>query len=245
MDRRRLVLALALGGVSVLPTTRDVAAQDPRMQSFSSGGVPIAVEWYEAEGQRGRAPGVLLLHGADGLTFGDGYRLAARFLTSAGYHVGFVHYLDRTAEQRVGYGRLRQNFPLWLMTVADAIGWLGQRPEVDPERIGIVGISLGAALALETASRDRRVKAIVDYFGPIPEGLAERRPRLPPTLILHGAADPIVPVANAHGLEKLLAEMGVAHEKVIYPGQGHTLFGPAQLDAASRTSAFLDRHLKG
>jgi carboxymethylenebutenolidase len=244
MDRRRLLLGLA-AGASALADLPDALGQDGGMQSFSSGGASIKVELFRAEGQKGPGPGVLLLHGADGLTFGDGYRLAARFLTSAGYHVGFVHYLDRTGEQRVGYGRLRQNFPLWVMTVADAIGWLGQRPEVDPERIGIVGISLGAALALETASRDRRVKAIVDYFGPMPEGLAERRPRLPPTLILHGAADPIVPVANAHGLEKLLAEMGVAHEKVIYPGQGHTLFGPAQLDAASRTSAFLDRHLKG
>lgn len=55
-------------------------------------------------------PAVLLLHGADGLTYADGYRLAARTIAASGYHVAFVHYLDRTGDQRVAYARLRQDF---------------------------------------------------------------------------------------------------------------------------------------
>jgi len=236
MDRRRLMLGLA----SCLAPGLPVAAEGKDMVGFTSGGVAIEVEWFPAGG---RGPAVLLLHGADGLTFADGYRFAARVLAGAGYHVAFVHYLDRTGERRVGYSTLRQNFPLWAATIRDAMTWLGRQPLADPDRLGIVGISLGAALALQTAAADPSVKAIVDYFGPLPEGMAERKPRLPPTLILHGSADPIVPVANAHKIEKLLQQSGTPYEIKIYPGQGHAFFGAAQLDSATRAAEFLGRYL--
>lgn len=221
---------------------RPAAAADGNMTSFTSGGATIAVEWFAAAtGARG--PALLLLHGADGLTYGDGYRLGAQVLAGAGYHVAFVHYLDRTGERRVSYATLRERVPLWAATVGDALGWLGRRPEVDPARLGIVGISLGAALAMEVAASDPRVKAIVDYFGPVPEEFAARRPKLPPTLILHGEADRLVPVANAYALDRLLTETGTPHEIQTYPGQGHGLTGLAQFDSANRASAFLDRYL--
>jgi dienelactone hydrolase len=238
MDRRRLMLGLA----SCLATGGPpVAAKGKSMAGFTSGGAAIEAEWFAAGAARG--PAVLLLHGADGLTFADGYRFAAQVLAGAGYHVAFVHYLDRTGERRVSYSTLRANFPLWAATVRDAVTWLAKQPLVDPDRVGIVGISLGAALALETAAADPRIKAIVDYFGPLPEGMAARKPRLPPTLILHGSADPIVPVANAHKIEKLLQQSGTPYEVRIYPGQGHAFFGPAQLDSANRAAEFLGRYL--
>ena len=210
-----------------------------------SGGSPISVEWFAASSARAEpAPGLLLLHGADGLTFADGYRTAAHMLAGSGYHVGFAHYLDRTGDHRVSYSTLRQGFPLWAEAVRDGLSWLGERAEVDAARLGIVGISLGAALGMEVASRDNRVRALVDYLGPVPEGLAARRPRLPPTLILHGAQDPIVPVRHAYDLETLLKDTRTPHEIQVYQGQGHGFFGMAQFDSASRVSTFLDRHLK-
>uniref|UniRef100_UPI000FE13DDD dienelactone hydrolase family protein n=1 Tax=Methylobacterium sp. B34 TaxID=95563 RepID=UPI000FE13DDD len=216
------------------------------MQSFISGGRRIEVEWFAASGgftagNRSGAsrPALLLLHGADGLFFAEGYRLAARTIAASGYHVAFVHYLDRTGDRRVAYSRLRQDFPLWAETVRDAIAWLADQPGTDAQRLGIVGISLGAALALTTATTEPRVRAIVDYFGPLPEELALKRPRLPPTLILHGSADAVVPVSHARALERLLQEQGTAHEIRIYEGQGHGLTGPAQLDAAAHVARFL------
>jgi carboxymethylenebutenolidase len=238
MDRRRVMLGLAS---CLAPGGPPVAAEGRSMVGFTSGGAAVEVEWFPAG--VGRRPAVLLLHGADGLTFADGYRFAARVLAGAGYHVAFVHYLDRTGEQRVSYSTLRQNFPLWAGTIRDAMTWLAKQPSADPDRLGVVGISLGAALALEAGAADPRIKAIVDYFGPLPEGMAARKPRLPPTLILHGSADPIVPVANAHKIEKLLQQSGTPYEIKIYPGQGHAFFGPAQLDSANRAAEFLGRYL--
>ncbi|CAO4136674.1 dienelactone hydrolase family protein [Methylorubrum extorquens] len=221
------------------------------MQSFTSGERRIEVEWFaasagfaEGNGDRATRPALLLLHGADGLTYAEGYRFAARTFAASGYHVAFVHYLDRTGDRRVAYTRLRQDFPLWAETVRDAVAWLADQPGTDAQRLGIVGISLGAALAFTTAAAEPRVRAIVDYFGPLPDELARERPRLPPTLILHGSADVIVPVSHARALERLLQEQGVAHEVKIYEGQGHGLTGPAQLDAAAHVARFLGQHLQ-
>ncbi|MCX7599891.1 MAG: PhoPQ-activated pathogenicity-related family protein [Armatimonadetes bacterium] len=46
-----------------------------------------------------------------------------------------------------------------------AITFLHTRPEVDPKRIGVVGVSWGGVISLLTAATDPRVKAVVDTFG--------------------------------------------------------------------------------
>jgi carboxymethylenebutenolidase len=214
-----------------------------RTESFTSGGVPIGVEWFEAAGAAGKGPAVVMLHGSDGLARAERYRAGARRLAAEGYHVALVHYLDRTGEKRASFGTAMRNFGPWLMTVRDAIGWVTRRPEVDPHRIGVVGISLGGALGVAIASGDTRVKALVEYFGPLPQAVVTGGAALPPTLILHGAADPVVPVANAYAIENLLRSQGTQHEIQVYPGQGHGFHGAAQDDADRRVSAFLRLHL--
>jgi carboxymethylenebutenolidase len=216
----------------------------PKRQSFVSGGKAITVEVFEAPGAGGRRPAVLMLYGADGLSRGTQYQAGARAVADAGYQVFLVHYLDRTNERRASFATLFQNFEPWMGTVRDALDWVSRHPGVDPSRIGIIGISLGAALGLAVAGGDRRIRALVDYFGPLPQGAVTAASRLPPTLILHGGADPIVPVANAYAIENLLKEQGVAHEIKVYAGQGHGFYGVTQADATARVKAFLDRHLR-
>jgi len=47
----------------------------------------------------------------------------------------------------------------------DAVGYLGTRPEVDPDRIGLVGVCLGGAYAVRAAAFDPRVRAICGVGG--------------------------------------------------------------------------------
>jgi carboxymethylenebutenolidase len=238
-----------LFGAVALPAT-SVGAQDLQQdakmavqrQSFTSGGRSIAVEVFDT-GLPGRRPAVLMLHGADGLSSNTQYRSGARAMAAAGYRVLLVHYLERTGERRASFGTVFQNFLPWMETVRDAVAWAADRDDVNPERIGVVGISLGAALGLAVAGTEPRIKALVDYFGPLPQGVIVSGARLPPTLILHGGADPIVPVANAYAIESLLQEQGVAHEIKVYPGEGHGFYGAAQEDATARVLAFLRRYL--
>jgi carboxymethylenebutenolidase len=231
-------VALALNFLSV------DAASEPRTETFVSGGVPVTVEWFNATPVgKAQSPTVLLLHGADGMTRAETYRFGARALAAAGFHVVLVRYFERTGDVRANWASLREDAALWLETVRDAITHVSAKPDVDRGRIGIVGFSLGASLALATAGEDSRIKAVVDVFGPMPAG-AEKTARTPPVLILHGARDRVVPVENAHRLEALLKARGVAHEVKIYPDQGHGFQGTAQIDAAGRILAFLNAHLR-
>ena len=247
MNRRHLMLGAAL---PLLPFS-GAAGQDngPNfMHEFTSGGRRIRAEWFPAGAgaprDGGAGPALLLLHGADGLAYGgDRYRLAAGIVAGSGYHVGLVHYLDRTGDRRVDYGTLREDYPLWAETVRDGVTWLREQPGVAQERLGLVGVSLGGALALSAAAADGRIKAVVEYSGPVPEDLPPSGAKLPPTLVLHGEADRIVPASHARRLEVMLREAGTPHEVQLYPGQGHVLSGMAQLDAASRVAGFLARHL--
>ena len=67
--------------------------------------------------------------------------------------------------------------------------------------------------------------------------------RLPPILILHGEADPTVPVEEAYHLQQVLERRGVAYEMQIYRGAGHGFTGETWRDAGLRTLAFLKKYL--
>ncbi|MGO4706250.1 dienelactone hydrolase family protein [Microvirga sp. 2MCAF38] len=209
--------------------------------SFVSGETAILVEAIVAEGLD-RRPALLMLHGADGPKTNTRYREGANALAAAGYRVYLIHYLNRTEEWHASLATLFQNFKPWLETVKDATDWVSGLPEVDPDRIGIIGISLGAALGL-VASSDPRIKALIAYYGPLPIGAFTADPRLPPTLILHGALDAIVPVANAYAIEALLKQRGIPHDIHIYPSQGHGFRGKALTDGIQRVIAFLQTYL--
>src|SRR5207237_1916168 len=46
-----------------------------------------------------------------------------------------------------------------------ALGFLATRPEIDPDRIGVMGASFGAAVAVYTAGVDQRIAACVSAGG--------------------------------------------------------------------------------
>jgi carboxymethylenebutenolidase len=247
ITRRNLLIGAVLAASASAHAKQDTPSSMPvteQRNSFKSGGKTIAVETFQASGPSPR-PAVLMLHGADGLASNTQYRQGARGVASAGYQVHLVHYLDRTGERRASFSTLFQNFMPWLNTVQDALAFASSHPHADPNRVGIIGISLGAALGLAVSSMDRRVRALVNYFGPLPQGAIASTSRLPPTLVLHGSADPIVPVANAYAVEALLRQQNVPHEVKIYPGQGHGFRGAAEDDATQRALSFLERHLAG
>ena len=88
------------------------------------------------------------------------------------------------------------------------------------------------------------MKAVVDFFGGMPEQLRAQCTRLPPVLILHGDADARVPVRWAHETEEVLKRCGAEYEIKIYKGAGHRFDLPTMLDAGARAVSFLKKHLR-
>ena len=61
----------------------------------------------------------------------------------------------------------------------------------------------------------------------------------PPTLILHGGADPLVPIAQSTALKEKLETAGVTVQMVTYPLEGHSWTGASLADTYDKITAFL------
>ena len=61
----------------------------------------------------------------------------------------------------------------------------------------------------------------------------------PPTIILHGAADIVVPPAQSASLNVKLSISGVTREYIVYPTEGHGWFGVNLTDSFNKIQAFL------
>jgi carboxymethylenebutenolidase len=210
--------------------------------SFESGGRPVALDAFLPEGNGQRYPAVIGLHGSAGghASMAD----PAAMLAAHGFAVYVLHYFDRTGTTGVADKQTAiRHFPVWGKTVWDAVSHVERQAQVNPQRIGLLGFSLGAYLALSVASVDSRVKAVVEFFGGFPKEMKFFMRRLCPTLILHGDADPTVPVEEALHLQQMLEKKNVPYEVQIYPGVGHGFKDEVWLDARRRSLAFLQKYL--
>jgi dienelactone hydrolase len=209
--------------------------------TFHSGGKPIRLDVFRPTGNGQRYPAVIALHGAGGSH--EGMSQPAGLLASHGYAVYVLHYFDRTETSSADKPTIFRNFPVWMKTLWDAVSHVEQLDGVDPARIGLLGFSLGAYLAISIAAIDKRVCAVVEFFGGLPKEMKLFMRRLCPVLILHGDADAVVPVSEAYHLQKALESRSIPYEIKIYSGAGHGFSGEVWLDAGARTLSFLDRHL--
>ena len=71
------------------------------------------------------------------------------------------------------------------------------------------------------------------------DALARSVRRLPPTLLLHGSDDDVVPLSAAERVSRTLARLRVPHALVVYPGQGHGLDASLRPDGFARALTFL------
>ena len=65
----------------------------------------------------------------------------------------------------------------------------------------------------------------------------------PPTLILHGTEDELVPLSQSQALQQKLQVAGVPHQLLVYPGEGHGWFGAKLSQSFDAVQAFLTQHL--
>lgn len=223
-----------------------------------------------------RLPAIVNLHPNSYGQFLDHWSPFFDTLALSGYAV-----LNVDQRGSSGYGRAYRDAAVgaWgtgtLDDVKAAAAWLKAQPFVDPDRVGVMGLSFGGYLALLALVDDPGLFAAgVDLMG-----VADRRgafaarnfafhvgrseaedPALyarlspitrvgalrAPLLVLHSDGDRNVPPQQTHNLVDELARQGKEFEAHVYPGEAHGLADPGhQLDSYRRIMAFFDRHLKG
>jgi dipeptidyl aminopeptidase/acylaminoacyl peptidase len=185
---------------------------------------------------------VLLVHGSGGPL--GGIDPFARHAAGMGVHVFVAHYFERTGHTWVSPNVIQHHFIDWLETLRDAVACIVNQPDVDAQRVALLGFSLGGFLSLALATQEPRIAAVAELFGGLPDHFADDAGKLPPVLILHGERDTTVPAAEAKKLESLLKRHNVPYEMKIYPDQGHNFTGLAQLDAMRRVVMFFRRYLQ-
>ena len=126
----------------------------------------------------------------------------------------------------------------WHQDAEAALAWLGARG-VPPARVVVVGVSIGSGPATALAAR-HPVRGLIlqSAFTSLPDAACRHYPWLPcrlllsdrydnlgaapsvgcPVLLLHGAADDIVPVEHVHRLAAAFRHRPAPH---LAPGHGH------------------------
>ena len=92
--------------------------------------------------------------------------------------------------------------------------------------LALVGFSQGTMMALHVGlRRSRAVAAVVGFSGMLTSTaeLARKDFAKPPVLLVHGSADPVVPVAALHMAESELKRLGVAVTTHVSFGVAHSV----------------------
>lgn len=250
---RRTVVSLAL----VVASACASGAEDltVREMSVSSAVGDVSVRCYAAPGDSPR-PVVVLLHGASGFApFSGHYESHAQALVPHGVRVCAVLYYstddaavmaDRQHAERATL--FQRRFMDWLRTIRGVVDHLGGLPTTEPGAIGVLGFSQGAYLAVAVAGTHRGVKALAEFYGGFPFALESQISQLPATLIVHGEADTVVPVQEAHAMEAVARMRATSYAIKLYPGAGHGFDvqadDPRAVDARKQVVDFFVRHLK-
>ena len=199
----------------------------------------------------GPHPGVVVIHEIYGLT--DNIRDITGRLAAEGYASLAVD-LFAGRNRAICMARLMTGWLTGRGSFADreldaSASFLIARPEVDPQRIGVVGFCMGGGLAIAWGCRDQRLRAIAPFYGTNPRPLTAVR-RLCPMVGSYPGKD--LTARSGRKLDARLTEFGVTHDIKIYPGARHSFFNDqgkaydasASTDAWERVLAFFAEHVR-
>ena len=240
---RRMVLVILVAFAAGLP----LRAQAEEKVHFPSLDEPATMldGYLFRPSAAGRRPAVAFLHGCGGLLnrwqdIQPRESDWAERLNDLGYVVLMV---DSFTPRRQGNMCAPQNFreQVYLARPKDAYGalrWLQAQPFVRPDRIGLIGWSLGGGTVLLTIRKESLgrpaalpegdFRAAIAFY---PASCRESAHRIAwtsaiPLLVLVGASDNWTPAEPCQGLIEGAAARGAPAEMHIYPGAYHDFDWP-------------------
>ncbi len=110
---------------------------------------------------------------------------------------------------------------------------------VDPQRIASIGYCFGGGVALEQARSGADILGAVSFHGNLDTpNPGDARNILASILVLHGAADPYVPMAQVDAFRQEMESARVNWRLVMYGGAVHSFTNPGAGDDPSQGSAY-------
>jgi dipeptidyl aminopeptidase/acylaminoacyl peptidase len=218
-----------------------------------------------------RRPAIVFVHGGPvrqmllGYHYMHFYHIAYavnQWLASRGYVVMSINY-----RSGIGYGKSFRTAPntggrgnAEYQDVIAGGKYLQTRPDVDPNRVGIWGLSYGGVLTSQALARNSDVfKVGVDLAGVHlwgssldPDNVSYKASTISaidgwksPVLLVHGDDDRNVQFSQTTGLVQLLRAHDVYHELIVFTDDTHEpLLHTRYLYAFTRMEEFLGRFLK-
>jgi dienelactone hydrolase len=180
---------------------------------------------------------VLLAHGSDRSWSNPGARRVAAVLAAARYATLLLD-LRSPADAE---GAAGLDLEIHADRVFGAVQWTATAPPIAGLRLGLLGVSTGAAAVLEAAARDpQSIRAIVAYAGR-PDLAADRLSGvLAPTLLIVGGEDLSGQALNSEALDLLRCKARLA----VVRGATAQFDEPCHLQEAARlATAWFDEHL--
>jgi carboxymethylenebutenolidase len=121
-----------------------------------------------------------------------------------------------------------------LADLSAGLDYLKSRPDVAPERLGVVGFCFGGGYSWRMATVRPDLKAAVPYYGPNPP--LEDVPKIKAaTLGIYGERDTRI-TSSVPALEEALKATNITHKIIIYPDADHAFHndtGPRYKEAAA------------
>jgi carboxymethylenebutenolidase len=202
------------------------------------------VRAYTAHPKQG-GPGVIVLHAWWGLN-AFFQRLCDR-LAEQGFVVFAPDLYEGKLANTVAEAEALLHDSEFMSTIAlSAVERLRQQPGVRSGPLGVIGVSLGAAYALQLATaKPEDIAATVLFYGTNDVDFKRSRAAFQGHFAEN---DPYEPVEGVHALQAAIEAVGLEADFSFYPGTGHWFFeddrpGAYQAEAASRawerTLAFL------
>lgn len=132
---------------------------EPEQVTFNSLGTRCAGDLYLPEGASAASPVPAVVLGHSGVMVKEALSFFAPYFARAGFAALAIDY--RTVGSSEGEPR-GQDYPeRQAEDFRSAMSYLQTRPEVQPERLGLWGVSIGGSIAAQAAVLDRRAKAVV------------------------------------------------------------------------------------
>lgn len=238
----------AAGAARGAPSTRGAKA----MAQYTSGGQRYNITFYPGPDSTKTYPLIVLLHGNGAFIapYGKQIHDFAEALAALGYVAAVPgYYLNDVAPPIENPDRdPRPHVP----KLADAIAEAGKRKDVDLSQLGLIGYSLGAAVAMRYIGKNPgKAKVLADFFGPIDPTIEGDVGSFPPTIIFHTSTDHMVLVINSTNLHNRLVTAKVKCDPPhIYPPEPGQFMdhafrrgGHADTDSQKRLIKWFDEHL--